>query len=196
GSPPAAVEPAIWTAWCSNYQWGSFLGQDHVGFAPLFGHEYSHVWIDFRGIQDEYMRGKGIDYFENSRRATIAQRAYAVANPGNWAGYGVRLWGLSACDGAWDGKLTIHGVPREFHSYTARGASFVRIEDDGTVPPTAAAGAIAFAPEIVIPTLKAMRDDYGPQLFGRYGFLDAVNPTLRVPARVPYGVIDTSLAWF
>jgi hypothetical protein len=196
GSTTHAVEPAIWAAWCSNYQWGTFLGKEHVGFAPLFGHQYSQVWIDFRGIQDEYMRGKGIDYFENSRRATLAQRAYAVENPGGWAGYGVRLWGLSACDGPLDGKVTIHGVQREFHTYTARGASFVRIEDDGTVTPTAAAGSIAFVPEVVIPTLMAMRDDYGPQLFGRYGFLDAVNPTLRVPAKVPYGVIDTTLAWF
>ena len=57
-------------------------------FAPLFGHQYSHVWIDFRGIRDGYMRGHGIDYFENSRRATLSQRAYAIANPGGWKGYG------------------------------------------------------------------------------------------------------------
>ena len=54
---------------------GSFYGQPHVEFAPLFGHQYSHVWIDFRGIQDAYMRGKGIDYFENSRRATLRAAA-------------------------------------------------------------------------------------------------------------------------
>jgi|SRR5262245_33342938 len=196
GSPTHPVDPAIWPTWCSGYQWGTFQGQEFLGFAPLFGHEYSHVWIDFRGIQDAYMREKGIDYFENSRRATLAQRAYAIANPSGYAGYGERLWGLSACDGPMDGTLTIHGVKREFHSYTARGASVERIHDDGTVTPTAAGGAIAFAPEIVIPTLQAMRDDYGERLYGRYGFLDAVNPTLRVPVKVPYGVIDTTLAWF
>ena len=96
GSPTHAVEPAIWPAWCSNYRWGTFQGQEYVGFAPLFGHEYSHVWIDFRGIQDAYMREKGIDYFENSRRAALAQRAYAIANPSGYTGYGERLWGLSA----------------------------------------------------------------------------------------------------
>ena len=71
-------------------------GQEHLGFAPLFGHQYSHVWIDFRGLQDAFMREKGIDYFENSRRATLAQRAYAIENPGRFRGYGPELWGLSA----------------------------------------------------------------------------------------------------
>ncbi|MGH7446839.1 MAG: glucoamylase family protein, partial [Longimicrobiales bacterium] len=66
GSPTHPVDDDAWTAWTSTYQWGSFYGHEHVGFAPLFGHQYSHVWIDFRGIQDDYMRGRGIDYFENS----------------------------------------------------------------------------------------------------------------------------------
>ena len=196
GSPTHRVGPETWQAWTKDYRWGTFQGQEHVGFAPLFGHQFSHVWIDFRGIRDAYMRGKGIDYFENSRRATLAQRAYAIANPKGYAGYGERLWGLSACDGPLDGSLTIAGKQREFHTYTARGASFDRIEDDGTVTPTAAAGSIGFAPEVVIPTLMAMRDDYGHGLFGRYGFLDAVNPTLRVATPVHHGIVDTTLAWF
>ena len=54
----------------------------------MFGHQYSHVWVDFRGIRDRFMTQKGIDYFENSRRATYCQRNYAIENPGNWAGYG------------------------------------------------------------------------------------------------------------
>jgi hypothetical protein len=80
---------------------GDVLRAGARGFAPLFGHQYSHVWIDFRGIRDDYMRGKGIDYFENSRRATLAQRAYAVANPG---GGRIRrdVWGLTASDGPKD----------------------------------------------------------------------------------------------
>jgi hypothetical protein len=196
GSPTHAVEPAIWSAWTEGYQWGTFQGQEFVGFAPLFGHQYSHVWIDFRGIQDEYMRGKGIDYFENSRRATLAQRAYAIANPGGFTDYGERLWGLSACDGPVEATLTIDGKSRSFHTYTARGASVERVEDDGTVAPTAAGGSVAFAPEVVVPTLIAMRDDYGELLFGRYGFVDALNPTLRIRTRVQHGVIDTTLGWF
>ena len=65
----------------STYRWADFYGQQHVNFAPLFGHQYSHIWIDFRGIRDAYMRDKGIDYFENARRATYSQRAYAIGEP-------------------------------------------------------------------------------------------------------------------
>src|SRR5215210_975612 len=72
GSPTHPIEPAAWTAWSTSYHWGDFYGFQHVNFAPLFGHQYSHIWIDFRGIKDEYMRGKGIDYFETSRRATYS----------------------------------------------------------------------------------------------------------------------------
>ena len=81
GSPTHAVDSTGWADWASTYQWGTYYGQAHLGFAPLFGHHYSHVWIDFRGIQDDYMRAHGIDYFENTRRATLAQRSYAAANP-------------------------------------------------------------------------------------------------------------------
>lgn len=196
GSPTHAVGPETWQAWTKDYRWGTFHGQEHVGFAPLFGHQYSHVWIDFRGIRDEYMRGKGIDYFENSRRATLAQRAYAIENPSGFAGYGERLWGLTACDGPLNATVEIGGRPRAFDTYTARGASFTNVKDDGTIAPTAAVGSIAFAPEVVVPTLMAMREDYGDRLFGRYGFLDALNPTLRVATKVQHGLVDSTLGWF
>jgi len=196
GAPTHAVGPEVWEAWTRDYRWGTFHGQEHIGFAPLFGHQYSHVWIDFRGIRDAYMREKGIDYFENSRRATLAQRAYAIANPSGFTGYGERLWGLSACDGPVDATHQIGGRDRTFRTYSARGASFTNVEDDGTIAPTAAGGSIAFAPEAVIPTLMAMRMDYGARAFGRYGFLDAFNPTLRLATRVQHGVVDTTLGWF
>jgi hypothetical protein len=196
GSPTHAVGPETWEAWTSRYRWGTFHGQEHLGFAPLFGHQYSHVWIDFRGIRDRYMREKGIDYFENSRRATLAQRAYAIENPMGFAGYGERLWGLTACDGPVDAALTLGGRTRTFRTYAARGASFTEVVDDGTIAPTAAAGSIAFAPEVVVPALMAMRDDYGERVFGRYGFLDALNPTLRIATRVQHGVVDTTSGWF
>ena len=196
GSPTHAVSPEVWKSWTGPYRWGSFYKEEHVGFAPLFGHQYSHVWLDLRGIRDEYMRGKGIDYFENSRRATLAQRDYAINNPSGFAGYGERLWGLSACDGPVDATHQIGNWTRTFRTYSARGASFTNIEDDGTIAPTAAAGSIAFAPEVVIPTLMAMRDDYGERLFGRYGFVDALNPTLKLATRVQHGVVDTTLGWF
>jgi hypothetical protein len=169
GSPTHPADTAAWSAWTSTYQWGTFRGQTHLGFAPLFGHQYSQVWIDFRGIQDAYMKGRGIDYFENSRRATLAQQAYAAANPGGWKGYGGLQWGLTASDGPAD-------VP-PYHTYYARGASFTEIQDDGTIAPTAVGAAIAFAPEIAVPTLLSLRRIYGANLFGTYGFFDAFNTT-------------------
>ena len=82
GSPTHPVAPAAWAGFRQDLPVGRVLtGRTYVNFAPLFGHQYSHVWIDFRGIRDDFMREKGIDYFENSRRATFAQRAYAIANP-------------------------------------------------------------------------------------------------------------------
>ena len=194
GSPTHPVGPEAWTAWTSTYSWGIFEGQTHLGFAPLFGHQYSHVWIDFRVIQDAYMRGRGLDYFENSRRATLAQQAYAVANPGAWTGYGANLWGLTASDGPADVTLTLSGRSRQFHTYFARGASFTEIQDDGTISPTAAAGSIPFAPELAIPALLAMRRTYGANLFSTYGFLDAFNPTFTgTPSQ---GRVDPAQGWF
>lgn len=196
GSPTHPIEPAAWDFWVSSYQWGEFYGQEHVGFEPLFGHQYSHVWIDFRGIQDGYMRGRGLDYFENSRRATYAQRAYAEDNPAGWRGYGGDIWGLTACDGPLDGTIEIGGVQRQFFSYRARGASFTRVEDDGTIAPTAVGGSVPFAPEITIPALKAMRVRYGEYLFGEYGFLDAFNPTLTTQVSLKHGRVVPDVGWF
>jgi hypothetical protein len=109
GSPTHPISSDAWSAWTSTYRWGSYYGQEHVGFAPLFGHQYSHLWIDFRGIQDAYMRSRGMDYFENSRRAVYAQRSYAIDNPNGWAGYSDSLWGLSASDGPGDTTLVVNG---------------------------------------------------------------------------------------
>ena len=154
------------------------------------------MWIDFRGIRDAAMRARGIDYFENSRRATLAHRAYAIANPSGFTGYGDRLWGLSACDGPLDSTVEIGGRLRSFRTYAARGVSFTEVTDDGTVAPTAAAASIVFAPEVVVPTLIAMRATYGESLFGRYGFVDALNPTLRVAVPVHHGRVDPTKGWF
>ncbi|MGH7545955.1 MAG: glucoamylase family protein, partial [Gemmatimonadota bacterium] len=195
GSPTYPVDPAAWSAWTSTYAWGSFHGQPHVGFEPLFGHQYSHVWIDFRGIRDAYMAGRGIDYFENSRRATYAQRAYATENPDDWVGYSSEIWGLTASDGPANTTLTIDGRTREFHTYFARGASFTRIVDDGTIAPTAAAGSIPFAPEITVPALVAMREKYGDAMFTDYGFFDAFNATFTDASAATHGRVDPVLGW-
>ena len=196
GSPTHAVDSTAWAAWTADYQWGTFQGQPHVGFAPLFGHQYSHVWIDFAGIADPYMQAKGIDYFENSRRATLAQQAYAVANPGSWRGYGANLWGLSASDGPKDATLIVGGRSRRFYTYFARGADFTEIPDDGTIAPTALGGSVPFAPEITIPTLYAMRRTYGANLFSTYGFLDAMNRTFPTNVAPSMGKVVAGVGWF
>ncbi len=197
GSPNAPLDASAWSEWTNTYRWGRFHGQEFVQFAPLFGHQYSHVWIDFRGIRDAYMRERGIDYFENSRRAVLSQRAYAIANPGGWRDYSADIWGLTASDGPIDTTLVIDGRSRTFRTYWARGVGGGEISDDGTIVPTAAGGSVPFAPEITIPALMAIRDRYGDDIFGRYGFLDAFNPTLRVTGLpLQHGRVVEGKGWF
>jgi hypothetical protein len=197
GSPSHAVPPEVWPTYTSSYRWGTQYGQPHVGFAPLFGHQYSHIFIDFRGIQDAYMRGRGIDYFENSRRATLAQRQYAIENPQGWRGYGENVWGLTASDGPADIERTIDGRIRRFWTYSARGASHTEVRDDGTLAPTALGGSIAFAPEQTVPALREIRQRYGDGIWGEYGFLDAFNPTFRwTDAALGHGRVLPELGWF
>ena len=197
GSPTHPIRPESWTAFTKDYKWAKFHGQEHVAFAPLFGHQYSHAWIDFRGIADATMRDRGIDYFENSRRATYAQRAYAMENPGGWRDYGPDIWGLTACDGPAEIRREFGGRMREFRTYTARGAGADYILDDGTIAPTAAGGSIAFAPEIVIPALKAMRARYGDALYSRHGFMDAFNPSFTfTDVKLQHGRVVPGLGWF
>ena len=155
GSPTHPVDPSAWTEYHKTDKWGTFEGQEHFLFAPLFGHQYTQVWIDFRGIQDANIRAHGIDYFENSRRAAIAQHAYGVRK------YGDDIWGLTACDGP--------------HDYAARGATEGDIRDDGTIAPTAAISSIAFTPELSKAAMRSMIDKYGSKLYQKYGFLDAFN---------------------
>ena len=173
GSPTHPIDPQAWEEWTRSYRWESAYGPPHVTFGPMFGHQYSHVWVDFRGIQDGYMRSKGSDYFTNSVRATHANRAYCIANPGGWKGYGELVWGLTASDGPL-GADDAHGAATPFHAYWARGAG-PNASDDGTIAPTAAGGSVPFAPEVAIPTLMHFRDRFGDRLYGQYGFKDAFN---------------------
>ena len=194
-SPTHPLPPETWNRWTARFDrsWTTKYGIPHTGFPPLFGHQYSHVWLDLRGIRDAYSRRRGIDYWENSRRATHAQRRYAIANAGGFAGYGADIWGLTACDGPGDFTLEIARRSREFFSYSARGPGD---RDDGTLAPTAALGSIAFAPEIVVPAARAMHARYGQGIYGRYGFLDSFNPTLTRPnAPLKHGRIVPAVGW-
>jgi hypothetical protein len=188
GSPTSPITSDAWKGFTSTSQWMKYYDQEFISFGPLFGHQYSHSWIDFRGIKDDYMLEKGIDYFENSRRATLSQQAYAKHNPKNMTGYSDYIWGFSACDGPADETRIIAGRQFQFSTYSARGVSADWINDDGTIAPTAAGGSVAFAPEICVPSLKAMRNDI-PGLWTKYGFLDAFNQTY-VTDKTPDGWVD------
>ncbi len=193
GSPTHPIPASSWDAWTLNYYWDDFEGQPHVNFGPLFGHQYSHVWVDFRGIQDRYMRQKGMDYFENSRRATLANRAYCLRNPQQFKGYSENTWGLTACDGPMEwvqryGQgLCRPDTWKSFHAYHARGVASDYLEDDGTIAPTAAGGSVPFAPEVCLPALQAMWETYYDSLVGPYGFKDAFNLTFTADGRLPEG---------
>jgi hypothetical protein len=197
GSPTHPIGPEAWKAWLStnHLTWGSFQGQTFLNFAPMFGHQYSQSWVDFRGIRDAWSREHDLDYFENSRRATYAQRSYAIANPGHWTGYGANVWGLTASNGP--GGLVVKSAEgdRTFHGYTARGVGLDYISDDGTIAPTAAAGSIAFAPEIVVPALETMKQRYGKYIYGDYGFVDAFNLSFHTPTTLRTGRLVPGLGW-
>jgi hypothetical protein len=199
GSPTHPVEESAWSAWTESYRgaWGRFMGYEHLSFAPLFGHQYSHVWIDFRGIRDATMRQRNLDYFENTRRAVYAQRAYAIANPNGWFEYGPNVWGFTACDGP--GKmreLDRYGRSRYFLDYSARGAGRVHTVDDGTIAPTAALSSLPFAPEIVIPAVQEMYERYGQYIYSTYGYVDSFNRSFTAnDVRLADGHVDPNFGW-
>jgi hypothetical protein len=145
------------------------------------------LWLDLRGIRDEYMRHKGIDYFENSRRATLIQQQYAIQNPHGFAEYSEHCWGISASDGPGYVRRRVGGVTRQFFDYLARGVPFG--PDDGTLAPWAVVASLPFAPEIVIPTIHhlnrlRLRERHP------YGFKAAFNPTFPVAEHGRHGWVS------
>lgn len=179
GSPTHPIADDAWKKWCQTYVVDSFYGYHNVQFDPLFGHQYSHIWIDFRGIRDSVMKSMNLDYFENSKRATLSNRAYCIKNPGQWKGYQDNCWGLTACDGPGGNTVMDNGVERKYFDYRARGACSIQIVDDGTIAPTAAGGSFTFTPEESEACLSYMWNTYNKQLIGKYGFKDAFNLTVK-----------------
>ena len=154
GSPTHPLTDASFEAWSVTYQWENLYGYDFLYAGPLFIHQFSHAWIDFRGIRDRFMREKRCDYFENSRRATYVQREYAIRNPGSFVGYNARCWGLSAGDGPSSAPQTVAGRRQAFYGYAARGVPYG--PDDGTISASAILSSLVFAPEIVLPAVRAL----------------------------------------
>jgi hypothetical protein len=178
GSPTFPLSPESYAAWASTYQWKEIYGYEYLYSGPLFTHQLSHLWIDFRGIQDAFMRERGIDYFENSRRATYVQQQYAIRNPLEFEGYDQLCWGITASDGPGWTVRCIKGIERRFFDYIARGVPYG--PDDGTIAPWAVVASLPFAPEIVLPTIKHF-DEMHLGMLAPYGFKATFNRTFPVP---------------
>jgi hypothetical protein len=179
GSPTYPLSFTNYEAWTKTYKWRRIYGYELLDTAPLFTHQFPNLWVDFRDIQDAFMRDKQSDYFENSRRATYIQQAYAIRNPKNFKAYGEQFWGFTATDGPGDVSCTIDGIERQFHGYEARGVP--NGTDDGTVSPFAVLISLPFAPEIVMPTLEHILKTY-PKIKSKYGFTCSLNPTFPIEA--------------
>jgi len=180
GSPSHPITADCFRAWTATYQWENLYGHDLLYAGPLFVHQFSHAWIDFRGIQDRFMREKRSDYFENSRRATYVQREYAERNPREHAGYDEHCWGLTACDGPSDEVAEVDGEPRRLFGYAARGVPYG--PDDGTVAAWASLASLPFAPEIVLPSVRAMIERY-PETLTDQQIASSFNPGLATADR-------------
>jgi len=154
GSPTHSVSPDVWKSFSRpviQYAGLSFIS----GNDPIFTHQYSHAWFDFRHKSDAFA-----DYFANSVLATRAHKAFCLSMP-TW--YSDDLWGITASDST--------------RGYTVWGGPPSRGMIDGTVVPSASAGSLPFLPADCLRVLRAMRAKYGQQAWGRYGFVDAFNPS-------------------
>jgi hypothetical protein len=175
GSPTHPPGPDTYKAWTMTYQWENLYGIDFLYAGPLFIHQFSHAWIDFRGIRDPFMREKRSDYFENSRRAAFIQREYVRRNPREFVGYDEDCWGLTACDGPSIAIPDSTGGRRPLFGYTARGVPYG--PDDGTLAGWAPLASLPFAPEIVLPAVRTMNRRY-PEMRPDHRYASSFNPGL------------------
>jgi len=160
GTATNPLPASAWTQWTTGYNWATNYGQAYVFYPPLFVYQYSHCWIDFRHVADAYMNGRSSSYFVNSRRAALAEVAYSIANPQNMVGYSSNVWGLTASDDP--SGYGVHGLPPVG-------------EDNDTIAPTAAGGAMAFTPEYSLPSLQYFYSHYRPRIWTAFSFRDAFN---------------------
>lgn len=156
GSSTHPLPAATWEAWkrsMFNYEGIEYIGS----FAPLFVHQYSQAWFDFRGKRDQFA-----DYYENSILATEAHRRFCLSLKKQFPDYSDDLWGISASDSR--------------NNYTVWGGPPISGPIDGTVVPCAAAGSLPFLPEPVMRVLHTVKSEYGAGTWCHYGFVDAFNP--------------------
>ncbi len=188
GSPTHPLPEESYAAWASTYEWKRSYGYEYLYAGPLFTHQIPHVWIDCRGIQDAAMRDKGMDYFENTSRATHVQQRYAIDNPIKFAGYGKHCWGITASDGPGPRTVKVSGIERTFYGYLGRGAPYG--PDDGTIAPWAVVASLPFAPDIVLPAIDYLVHQLDLKLGNPYGFKATFNPTYPDRRRNPHGWVS------
>ena len=159
GSPTHPIPAASWRAWARPVM--TYAGYTYVsGPDPLFVHQYSHAWIDFRGRRE---RGpSGVDWWENSVTATRAHKAFCLSLAKEFPGYTENVWGITASDS-----------PR---GYVAWGGPPRHPAIDGSVVPAASGGSLMLDPDITVPVVREMRRRFGERVYGLYGFADAFNP--------------------
>ena len=186
GSPTHPIAAASYDAWCSTYQWTQVEGIEYLHAGPLFIHQMSHLWIDFRGVQDKFMHAHGSDYFLNSRAGAHVQQRYAMRNPRRHAMYGEFCWGITASDGPGHSRWHGSGEP-PFFDYVARGVP--EGPDDGTLAPWAVVASLPFAPEIVLPTIANFRH-IQLHVANPYGFKASFNPSWPGDRRHPFGWVS------
>jgi hypothetical protein len=186
GSPTHPIPVASYDAWCSTYRWQEVEGIAYLHAGPLFIHQMSHLWVDFRGLQDKFMRDHGSDYFLNSRAGAQVQQRYAMRNPRRHAMYGEFCWGITASDGPGSSRRQGRRDPA-FFDYVARGVPDG--PDDGTLAPWAVVASLPFAPEIVLPTIANYRH-IQLHVANPYGFKASFNPSYPGDRRHPLGWVS------
>ena len=154
GAPGKPLSPEVWKA--IRRPVGSYRNYRLIQMPPLFTHQYPQIWLDLKNKNDGFA-----DYFENSVRATLANKAFCEDQSGKYRTYAEGFWGLSVPTGRRVTRLT---APPGWS-----------VAHDGTIAPTACGSSIVFTPEASVECLKRIRERYGDKMWGRYGFADAMN---------------------
>jgi hypothetical protein len=159
GSPTHTMKPECWYAWTRDMN--EYADYKYVGKSVLWTYQWPFAWFDLRNRHEGH--GAGINYWENSAAATRAHKAFCLDLAKKFPGYTENIWGITSSESA--------------HGYKAWGGPPARTSIDGSVVPCAAAGSLMFTPDICLPALRAMKDQFGDKIYGRYGFADAFHPT-------------------
>lgn len=187
-SPTFPIPAEAYQTWTDSFTLTDVYNIRYLYAGPLFIHQFSHIWIDFKGIYDAFNKRAGFDYFENSCRATKVHQAYAIENPNQIDHYGAKCWGLTASDGPGRKTLKIKGRKRSFYGYKARGAPFG--PDDGTVSPWSMVASLPFEPDIVLESMHYAIENLQLRPENDHGFDASFNSLYPEKSKNPYGWVS------